>query len=258
MEGKILKEIYERTARGESAALVTIVETKGSTPRKQGAVMGVFADSLIGTIGGGSIEHKIINTAREMLKTGEETREFAYNLTTDDELRMNCGGNMRGFIKVFIPSPKLLICGAGHIGQKLYNIGKNLEFDIKIFDDREELKRDFPDLTLGEFKKLLTEEIINENTYIVIATRGHLLDEEVLNLVKNRGAKYIGIIGSKKKVTGLKETLEKNGKISDNIYAPVGLKISNGTPEEIAVEILAEIIKIKNNGELIHRSIMQL
>lgn len=256
MEEKILKEIFERTNLGKKGALVTIIEAKGSTPRKQGTIMGVFEDTIIGTIGGGNIEHKVIEVTREMLKNNESSREFTYDLTTDDELRMNCGGSMRGFIKVFSPSPKLLICGAGHIGQKLYNIGKNLEFDIKIFDDREELKEIFPDLTLGSFESLLSNENINENTYIVIATRGHLLDEKVLNLVKNRGAKYIGIIGSKRKITTLKENLEKNGEIRDNIYAPVGLKISNGTPEEIAVEILAEIIKIKNNGELIHRSIM--
>ena len=110
-------------------------------------------------------------------------------------------------------------------------------------------------MTLGDFEDILKNEIITDETYIVIATRGHLLDEKVLNLVKDRGAKYIGIIGSRRKITTLKENL---GEWSDNIYAPIGLKISDGTPEEIAIEILAEILKIKNNGELVHRSIMSL
>ena len=162
---------------------------------------------------------------------------------------------MKGVVKIFSPSPKLLICGAGHIGQKLFNISKNLSFNTKIIDDREELKRDCPELTLGDFEDILKNEIITDETYIVIATRGHLLDEKVLNLVKDRGAKYIGIIGSRRKITTLKENL---GEWSDNIYAPIGLKISDGTPEEIAIEILAEILKIKNNGELVHRSIMSL
>ena len=244
MEDKILSEIYKKISQGKKAALVMVTEAVGSTPRKSGAMMGVFEDDIIGTIGGGNIEYKVIQNAREFMKTGE-SREFSYNLTTDDELRMNCGGSMKGFIKIFIPSPKLLICGAGHIGQKLFNIGKNLEFDIKIIDE----------LTLGSFDEILKNEEITDNTYIVIATRGHVLDEKVLELVKNRGAKYIGIIGSKRKITNLKENLEKNSKIRDNIYAPIGLRISNGTPEEIAIEILAEILQVKNNGELVHRSL---
>ena len=254
MEDKILSEIYKKISQGKKAALVMVTEAVGSTPRKSGAMMGVFEDEIIGTIGGGNIEYKVIQNAREFMKTGE-SREFSYNLTTDDELRMNCGGSMKGFIKIFIPSPKLLICGAGHIGQKLFNIGKNLEFDIKIIDDREELKKDVPELTLGSFDEILKNEEITDNTYIVIATRGHVLDEKVLELVKNRGAKYIGIIGSKRKITNLKENLEKNSKIRDNIYASIGLRISNGTPEEIAIEILAEILQVKNNGELVHRSL---
>ena len=163
---------------------------------------------------------------------------------------------MKGYIKIFSPFPKLLICGAGHVGQKIFKVAKTLDFDLKIIDDREELKFDIPELTLGKFKDILTKERIDGNTYIVIVTRGHLLDEEVLNLVKDRGAKYIGIIGSRRKITTLKENLEKSGEIKDNIYAPIGLKLSNGTPEEIAIEVLAEILKIKNNGELVHRTII--
>lgn len=258
MEDMILKKILEKIEKGEKAGLITITETSGSTPRKQGTIMGIFQDSTIGTIGGGNIEFKLINMTREMIKNNESYKEFSYNLTTDDELRMNCGGTIKGIIKIFSPTPKLLICGAGHIGQKLFNIAKQLNFNIKIIDDREELKKDCPDLTLGNFQDILKNELITENTYIVIVTRGHLLDEEVLTLVKNRGAKYIGIIGSKKKITTLKENLQNLGIIKDNIYAPIGLKISDGTPEEIAIEILAEILKVKNNGELIHRSIINL
>ena len=255
MELTILKKIEEKLSQGERGALVTVTGATGSTPRKSGTIMGVFKDELVGTIGGGKIESVVIDRARQLLETGE-SENFEYNLTTTDELQMNCGGTMKGFIKVFSPFPKLLICGAGHVGQKLFKVTKTLDFDLKIIDDREELRFDIPELTLGNFKDILTKERIDGNTYIVIVTRGHLLDEEVLNLVKNRGAKYIGIIGSRRKITTLKENLEKVGKIEDNIYAPIGLKLSNGTPEEIAIEILAEILKIKNNGELIHRTII--
>ncbi|WP_291259392.1 XdhC family protein [Fusobacterium sp.] len=253
MELTILKKIEENLSQGKRTALVTITEATGSTPRKSGTIMGVFEDEIVGTIGGGKIESVVIDRARELLKTGN-SENFEYNLTTTDELKMNCGGMMKGYIKIFSPFPKLLICGAGHVGQKLFKIAQHLEFNLKIIDDREELKKDIPELTLGSFQELLTKEKIDGNTYIVIVTRGHLLDEEVFNLVKSRGAKYIGIIGSRRKVTTLKEKLEKIGEIRDNIFAPIGLKLSNGTPEEIAIEILAEILKIKNGGDLVHRT----
>lgn len=255
MEIDILKKIEENLQSGKPSALVTLTDTTGSTPRKAGTVMGVFEDSIAGTIGGGAIENKVIKDARELLKTGE-SKSFEYSLTTVDELKMNCGGTVRGYIKIFKPSSKLIICGAGHVGQKIYQISKFLEFDTKIIDDREELLASCPELTLAKFEDILSKISIDENTYIVIVTRGHVMDEAVLELVRNRGAKYIGIIGSRKKITNLKENLEKKGKIGDNIFAPIGLKISNGTPEEIAIEVIAEILKIKNGGELVHRTII--
>ena len=256
MEIKILKEIEKNIEAGCGAALVTLTETSGSTPRKAGTVMGVFNDHIVGTIGGGAIENAVITKARELISLGK-SEEFSYNLATDDELKMTCGGSVRGYIKVFSPSKKLIICGAGHVGQKIFAIGKFLQFDIKIIDDREELKKDCPELTLASFDEILPQINIDENTYIIIVTRGHEMDEKVLNLVKERGAKYIGIIGSRRKVALLKEKLEKNGEIRDNIFAPIGLKISDGTPEEIAIEVLAEILKIKNGGELVHRTIIK-
>lgn len=256
MEIDILKKIENKLAEGESSALVTLIETSGSTPRKAGTVMAVFKDSIEGTIGGGAIENAVILKSRELLKSGQ-SQTFEYGLTMDDELKMTCGGSVKGYIKIFRPSNKLIICGAGHVGQKLFSIAEFLDFDLKIIDDREELKEQCPKLTLAKFDEILPKITIDKNTYIVIVTRGHLLDEQVLTLVKERGAKYIGIIGSRRKVAILKEKLEKNGEIRDNIFAPIGLKISDGTPEEIAIEVLAEILKIKNGGELVHRTIIK-
>ena len=95
IEEKILSEAYKRISQGKRVALVMVTEAVGSTPRKSGAMMGVFEDSIIGTIGGGNIEYKVIQNARELINSGE-SKEFSYNLTTDDELRMNCGGSMKG------------------------------------------------------------------------------------------------------------------------------------------------------------------
>lgn len=257
MELDILKKIEEEVKKGKVAALVTLTCTTGSTPRKEGSIMGVFEDGIIGTIGGGAIEKKVIDRTREILNFKGKSEEFEYNLTVDDELKMNCGGSVKGFIKLFKPAQKLIICGAGHVGQKIFQIAKFLDFDLKIIDDREELLNQCPELTLGKFEEILPKIEVDFNTYVVIVTRGHLLDETVLNLVKERGARYIGIIGSRRKVATLKENLEKKGEIRDNIFAPIGLKISDGTPEEIAIEVIAEILKIKNGGELVHRTIIK-
>lgn len=255
MERKILRKIEEKLSKGERAALVTVTSATGSTPRKNGTLMGVFSNELIGTIGGGKVESVVIDRARELIATTGISEAFDYNLTTTDELKMNCGGNMKGYIKIFTPYPKLLICGAGHVGQKLFNVAKTLDFEVKIIDDRAELKNDIPELTLGSFEEILNNEEINENTYVVIVTRGHLLDGAVLDLVKNRGAKYIGVIGSRRKVITLKKNLEEKNEHLDNVFGPIGLNFSNGTPEEIAIEILSEILIVKNNGKLEHRTI---
>lgn len=167
---------------------------------------------------------------------------------------MTCGGEVEGYIKVFSPKPKVIIVAAGHIGQAIKNICKSMLFNYLIIADREELLRGEENAIIGIMDEELEKLKIRENTYIVLATRDHTTDRACLEKVIQSNAEYIGMLGSKKKVIDIKKYLTDKG-IEESefhkLYAPVGLKISNGSPEEIALEIIAEITKIKNNDELV-------
>lgn len=258
----IMKKVLDCVDRGEDIATVTITATKGSTPRGVGAMMAVLSDgSIYGTIGGGILEKHVIDLAVESIKTGE-SKTVSLSLA-QDELKMICGGEVDLFINVHKTKPKLLIAGGGHIGYAIYNIASLLEFDIVIFEDREELldKERFKyahSLVSGRIDEELGKYPIDNNTFIVIVTRGHEYDQSSLESVLDSGAKYIGVMGSKSKVKTMMCNLKEKG-IKDeeleNVYSPIGLKICNGTPEEIAVSIMAEILTVKNNGELRHMRI---
>lgn len=255
----VLKRVVEDVEAGRELALVTITKSDGSTPRAAGAMMAVLADgSIYGTIGGGTLEKKVTELSIKAIKEG---RSKSVYIPLDKEgVEMTCGGDIDVFIDVYRSKPKLLIAGGGHVAYAIYKVASLLDFDIIIFEDREEfLNRErFPkayELVLGKIDEKLEEYNIDANTYVVIATRGHKYDEESLEKVIYSDAKYIGVIGSKTKVATMMNNLKKKNISEESIekvYSPIGLKISDGTPAEIAISILAEILKVKNVGQLSH------
>lgn len=255
----VMKKVLGALDNGKEIAIATITKSEGSTPRGIGTMMGVLEDgSIYGTIGGGALEKHIIGLCIEAIKEGKSK---AIDLPLDTEgVEMICGGRVEVFIDVYKIKPKLLIIGGGHVGYALYKIASLLNFDIVIFEDREEFltKERFPlakELILGNIKEKLRDYKIDNNTYIVIASRGHKYDEESLFEVANSDAKYIGAMGSKRKVITMMNNLKDNGIPEENInkiFAPIGLDISCGSPEEIAMSIMAEILLVKNNGEPRH------
>lgn len=258
MEIKLLEEIEKRLLNGESAALVTVTESLGSTPRKSGSLMAVFNDGILGSIGGGTVEFKVISKSRELLESGI-SENFEFGMAPDDELKLACGGHVKGFIKIFKPSNNLIIIGAGHIGKELTYIAKHLDFNITVLDDR------FDYTEISETKVIVGDVVGNirklnygKNTFVVIASRGHSVDLEALREFIKEDVKYIGMVGSKSKVLQVTEKLLNEGideKYFEKLYSPIGLDFSDGTPAEIAIEIFSEILMIKNNGNLRHRRI---
>jgi xanthine dehydrogenase accessory factor len=253
---EVLKEALKRINKGETIALVTIVETKGSTPREVGAKMLVNKDGLIsGTIGGGITEAKVIKKAKEAIKKGEDGL-LNYHLTKEDAALDEgaiCGGDMKVFIDVLQPKEEVLIFGAGHIAACVSKLAKTVGFKVTIIDDRKEFANQdrFPEadeIIVEETEKALTHLEITPSTYIIVLTRGHLKDEEVLGSVIKSGAAYIGMIGSREKNATVFQQLTKKG-ISqeelDKVHTPIGININAQTPEEIAVSIMAEIIQVR-------------
>ena len=136
MDEIILKKIIESLNREEKVALVTITEIKGSTPRDEGSLMLVWEDGKsFGSIGGGKIEYTVIQESVEALKANK-SRIFNHSLTPQGDLKMECGGEASGFIRVFIPEKKLIIAGGGHVGEKVLELETFLGFKCTIIYDR--------------------------------------------------------------------------------------------------------------------------
>lgn len=262
MYEKMLSKISEELNKGNEVAFATLIEVKGSSPGKQGATLCYFKDGNIdGTVGGGILEHEVINRCKECIEKKQDS-VFEHSLDeSSKDTKMQCGGYVKGYIKVFKPRPRLLIIGGGHIGKSIYDVSRSLDFYTIVVDDRYEYAnrerfKEADEVYDGNIGDILQNIKIDENTYIVIATRGYDKDLEALRVIINKNPSYIGMIGSLKKWKTLKSTLigeNISEKLLDRVYAPVGINISSNEVSEIAFGIIAELLMVKNNGDLSHR-----
>ncbi len=253
---KVLKFIQDNIQNGIRCAVAIMTDTQGSSPRKEGTTMGINENGKIsGTIGGGALEKEVIERSIDSIKEGKNKR-LTLKLNDEGELHMECGGKTEMYIKVFIPSDRIIIAGCGHIGKELYFLSNYLNFRTIMLDDREEFADQAffihsDEVLKGDIYENLRGIDITSNDYIVIVTRGHKYDQEALEAVVNSNAKYIGMIGSKHKIIHILNSLTAKGiteEVLNKVYAPVGIDISNGEPKEIAFAILGEILKVKNGG----------
>lgn len=160
------------------------------------------------------------------------------------------------------PPPQLLVFGAGHVGQAVAIIGALVGYDVTVVDDRAEFltRERLPNKTInlveGKYDRVKSDIRITKNTAVVIVTRGHQYDEICLEQVLEAEPRYVGMIGSRRRVFNIFKRLERSGvskSILQSVHAPIGLKISAVSPQEIAVAILAEIISVMNKRILDHR-----
>jgi xanthine dehydrogenase accessory factor len=262
MHNKILDKINNELTKGNKVAFAMLTQVKGSSPGKAGATLAYFNDkSIMGTVGGGILEHEVISKCEDCLEAGQDSL-FTHSLNENSkDTPMQCEGSVSGYIKIFKPKPRLLIVGGGHVGFNIYNVSRSLEFYTIVVDDREEFgnKKRFEladEVYFGNISKILKKLRIDENTYVVISTREYEQDLEALRQIIKENPSYIGMIGSSKKWETLKTQLIKEGIKEDklnNVYAPVGLNISSNEVNEIAFGIMAELLLVKNKGHLSHR-----
>lgn len=166
------------------------------------------------------------------------------------------------FLEPLQPRPTLLIAGAGHVGQALCHIGSWLDFDIVIVDDRADFASaerlpEADNIIIGDIADELRKYPKNHLTYVVIVTRGHQHDESALHSVVESDARYIGLIGSRRKIKLIFDDLMEIGIPQEKlqrVYAPVGLDISSKTVPEIAVSIASQLIQIRNSSDDIQPS----
>jgi xanthine dehydrogenase accessory factor len=255
----IYEEIVKLRQQGRRGAVATIVSVHGSIPSFKTAKMLVRDDgSIVGTIGGGCVEADVWQASREVMES-ERPRTLSFNLNQNpnDDTGLVCGGTLDIFIEPVLPPALLYIFGAGHVAVNLYKVASNSGFDVTVVDDREiyATRERFPDAkeVVGEdFELAMSRFTPSEASYIVIVTRGHRDDMRVLRWAVQTRARYIGMIGSKRKTITIFRELTQEGisaELFNRVHAPVGLDIGAITPEEIAVSITAELIAARRNVE---------
>ena len=255
MNEEVFKAVTETLSLGNSAALVTIIRTEGSTPQRVGAKMLVFADGrTVGTIGGGCYENDAFWKARKSLET-RRSQVVRYELADDiaEESGLICGGQMEVYIEPLDAAAHLYLIGAGHVSYHLAQAASQVNFKIHVLDDREKFANQerFPnatEITVDDIPSWLTSATFPNNAYVVILTRGHTHDLEALRALVPHDLRYLGLIGSRAKVARLYSALQEESVSLDTltqVHAPVGLDIGAVSPQEIAISILAELIAVK-------------
>ncbi len=255
----VYDELHRLRRLGQKAALATIVQVRGSIPSFESAKLLVREDgSMVGTIGGGCVEAEVWNAAREVIAT-EKPRHMSFNLGQDAayDNGLICGGQLDVFVEPVIPAPRAFIFGAGHISKSLSKFAVMAGFSSTVIDDREAFANTerFPEadeIFSGEYEELFPRLTIRETSYVIIVTRGHRDDMRVLRWAVSTPARYIAMIGSKRKVINVVKELEKEGiprGRMERIFAPMGFEIGAVSPEEIAISVVAEMIAVRRNPE---------
>lgn len=248
-------KIAELLRNQETFAVATIVDYKGSVPRRVAKMIITKDQKTYGTIGGGCVEGQVAEEALLMLRNGAKGALVkSFDLVEEEfgGVGMSCGGKIDVSIEIVEPNPRILIAGSGHLSYAIAKLAHIIGFDVIVVDPLARKER-FPEATLvlSDFPETnLSNMNVTLDTYIVIVTR-HKDDLPTLRAALKTKAGYIGLIGSKRRVLQAFRILLKEGVTQqqlERVNAPVGLSIGAETPEEIGVSIIAEIIQRRRQG----------
>ena len=256
----LYEEIVKLRREGRRGALATIINVRGSIPSFNTAKMLVRDDgSIVGTVGGGCVEADVWQAAREVMEQ-EKPRALTFNLNQNpkDDTGLVCGGTLEVYVEPVLPVPVLYLFGAGHVAHAIYRVANIAGFDVVVIDDRDAYANSerFPqarEVIADDFDKATSKLELTESSYIAIVTRGHRDDMRVLRWAVQTPARYVGMIGSKRKVLTIYKELEQQGlppALFQKVTAPIGLEIGAVTPEEIAVAVVAEMIAFKRGVDV--------
>jgi len=262
MATEFFQELKEAFNKDQPFVLCTVIETTGSSPGTVGQKMIVYRDgSTVGTVGGGVNEERVRVAAVDLFKNGT-SRILTFNLANPLEgSEPVCGGEARVFIELQAHEPRMVIFGAGHIGRTLARMASLARFQVTLVDERPEYAdpKKFPasvEVVCLPYVEAAEKAMIDKRCHVVVATPGHVKDREVLERVLRYDAAYVGLICSAKKMVEMKQAFKSAGydvRRVDDLFAPIGINLGSTTPEEIAVEILAQIVAFRN-GKVIRFS----
>jgi xanthine dehydrogenase accessory factor len=252
---KIYQEAAQIKRKGGSAILATLITVDNDFPRVGGskALIKPSGERVGFLFEKGELEKKILEEGKNLLK---EMKSKVVVLSSERE--DSPWKKAEVLLEPIFSEPAVYIFGAGHVSQQLAPLAKRVSFKVVVIDDREMFanRERFPEadeVIVSEFERCFDQLHIDDTSYLVIVTRGHLYDGFVLEQAVKTDARYIGMIGSKKKIQTLYQNLMKKGtskKTLDRVHAPIGLDINSETPEEIAVSIVAQLIKVRGTGKI--------
>ncbi|MCK6532300.1 MAG: XdhC/CoxI family protein [Polyangiaceae bacterium] len=241
---------------GRRGALATVVRVSGSVPQQPGARLLLAPDgATTGTVGGGAVERAVLDALGQCRQHGRPEL-VVYDLARD--LGMCCGGRMEIFVEPVEAEQRLLVFGAGHVAKPTAELARRVGFAVSVVDDREELanRERFPDceLVLAEPREAAARIAPRAEDWVLIVTYDHRLDEEALDTFARLPHRYLGLIGSRRKVLRILQRIASRGDLPplDRVFAPVGLDIGAVSPEEIAVSIVAELVAIRHGKAARH------
>ena len=254
----VFEEITRLRKAGMKCALATIVNVRGSIPSFESAKLLIREDgSIVGTVGGGCVEGEVWAAAREVMQE-EKPRSLTFNLNNDPsyDTGLLCGGTLEIFVEPILPTAYLYIFGAGHVSLSLSKVATQSGFSTIIIDDRDTYANHerFPEAAevyADEYERVFERLAPNSSSFIIAVTRGHRDDMRVLHWAVGTPARYVGMIGSKRKVIEIVKFLEGEGIPASQlarVHAPIGLEVGAVTPEEIAVSIVAELIAVRRHA----------
>jgi xanthine dehydrogenase accessory factor len=245
------EELVRVAEEGAAAVLASVLEVESTDTVTAGAKC-LIRDGQVKaeTIGDTAAIEAILRESISHLRQ-EKSQLVSLNLPEG-------GGKLEVFFEVLPAPPKLVVVGAGHIAVPLVQLAKILDFYVVVTDDRLAYanRERFPgadEVLVGDMAQMLKEMAITPSTYIVLITRGHKYDEPCLRQIIHSQAKYIGMIGSRRRIKACFQRFRDEEKIAEEVinrvYAPIGLDIATETPAEIALSILGEIIKVRRGGK---------
>ncbi len=240
----------------EPIALVTVTKCLGSTPCVVSSRMIVTKKKeIFGTIGGGKLEFLAIDEAIISLK---ENRIIELTYTLGPEFEQCCGGKVELIIEPMNQSPELFLFGAGHIGVEICQLLKDTPFQVSLIDSRKDWLSNLDidksvnscTVDINDFKTFKDAVSWGNNCYVLVLTHDHTIDFDIIAMALQNETKFLGLIGSKTKRVRFNNMLVNELSIKEgmaNVVCPIGIDIGGNSPKEIAISIVAQLLKIHHS-----------
>jgi len=255
---RLLAELTTAVGDGVPVVLATVVATKRSVPRRAGTKMLIYGDGrLVGSVGGGELESRVITEATAALRTGR-TKLLDYSLLAPNRGDPGvCGGEVQIYLEPHMPPHTVFVVGAGHVGRAVVDLAHWLGYRTVVTDDRPERlgTAEMPNAdarVAGSIDDALEAHPISQDTSVVVVSRDVGIDVATIPALLATPARYIGVMGSDRRWMTTRQQLIESGVDTaalERIHAPIGIEIGAETLEEIAVSIMSEVISVARSTD---------